>query len=142
MNVSRREVCALLPAMCAAVSASSSGNDALKSAAYPFESLPVSKDAQAAYRDILEGRTRTGDYLEVHETLLEPGAMPHPAHHHVGEELFLISSGTLEATIAGKKTVLGPGSAFFAASNEEHGLRNVGATPAQYFVVTLGQKVF
>jgi quercetin dioxygenase-like cupin family protein len=66
--------------------------------------------------------------------------MPHPAHYHVGEELFLISSGTLEVTIAGKKTVLGPGSAFFVASNVEHGLRNVSATPAQYFAVTLGQK--
>ena len=140
MNISRRKVCALLPAMCAALSASSSENDALKSAAYPFESLPVSKEGQAAYRDILEGRTRTGDYLEAHETVLEAGAMPHPAHHHAGEELFLISSGTLEVTIARKKTILGPGSAFFVASHEEHGLRNVGATPAQYFAVTLGQK--
>ena len=141
MNITRREVCALLPALCAALSVSSSDeNDALKSAAYTFASLPISKDAQAAYRDILEGRTRTGDYLEAHETVLEAGAMPHPAHHHAGEELFLISSGKLEATIAGKKTILGPGSAFFVASNEEHALRNVGATPAQYFVVTLGQK--
>ena len=140
MNITRREACALLPALCAALSASASENDTLQSAAYPFESLAVSKEPQASYRDILEGRTHTGDYLEAHETVLEPGAMPHPAHHHVGEELFLISSGTLEATIAGKKTVLGAGSAFFAASNVEHGLRNVGATPAQYFVVTLGQK--
>jgi mannose-6-phosphate isomerase-like protein (cupin superfamily) len=140
MNVSRREACALLPALCAAVSASSSENDALKSAAYPFASLPVSKDAQAAYRDILEGRTRTGDYLEAHETVLEPGAMPHRPHHHAGEELFLISSGKLEATIAGKKAILGPGSAFFVASNEEHALRNLGATPAQYFVITVGEK--
>jgi mannose-6-phosphate isomerase-like protein (cupin superfamily) len=140
MNISRREACALLPALCAALSASSSENDALKSAAYPFESLPVSKESEATYRDILEGRTRTGDYLEAHETVLEAGAMPHPAHRHVGEELFLISSGKLEATIAGKKTVLGPGSAFFVASNEEHALRNIGAVPAQYFVITLGQK--
>lgn len=140
MNISRREVCALLPAMCAALPASSSESDALKSAAYAFEGLPVSKDAQAAYRDILEGRTRTGDYLEAHETVLEPSAMPHPPHHHAGEELFLISSGKLEATIADKKTILGPGSAFFVASNEEHALRNVGATPAQYFVITVGEK--
>jgi mannose-6-phosphate isomerase-like protein (cupin superfamily) len=140
MKISRREACALLPAMCTTLSASSSENDALKSAACPFESLPVSKEGQAAYRDILEGRTHTGDYLEAHETVLEAGAMPHPAHHHVGEELFLISNGTLEVTIAGKKTILGPGSASFVASNVEHGLRNVGATLAQYFVVTLGQK--
>jgi mannose-6-phosphate isomerase-like protein (cupin superfamily) len=140
MNIGRRDACALLPALCVAMSALPSEKDALKSASYPFENLSVAKEGQAAYRDILEGRTRTGDYLEVHETVLEAGAMPHPPHHHAGEELFLISSGKLEATIAGKKTLLGPGSAFFVASNEEHSLRNVGATPAQYFAVTVGQR--
>jgi mannose-6-phosphate isomerase-like protein (cupin superfamily) len=140
MNIGRRDACALLPALCASMSAVPSEKDALKSAAYPFESLPVAKEGQAVYRDILEGRTRRGDYLEAHETLLEAGAMPHPPHHHTGEELFLISSGKLEATIAGKKTILGPGSVFFVASNQEHSLRNVGATPAQYFVITVGEK--
>jgi len=42
--------------------------------------------------------------------------------------------------VAGKSTRLGPGSAFFVASNEEHGIRNIGLTPAQYFVIELGQK--
>jgi mannose-6-phosphate isomerase-like protein (cupin superfamily) len=112
----------------------------LKSKAYRFEDLPVDKQKEATYRDILEGRTRTGDYLEAHETVLEPNAMPHPAHRHVGEELFVISSGTLEVTLEGKTTKLGPGSAFFVASNEEHGMRNVGSTPAQYFGITLGEK--
>jgi len=112
----------------------------LASKTYPFEELAVSKGDHAAYRDILEGRTHTGDYLEVHETVLEPGAMPHPPHRHIGEELFLISSGTVEATVAGKSARLGPGSAFFVASNEEHGLHNVGNTAAQYFVITLGRK--
>jgi mannose-6-phosphate isomerase-like protein (cupin superfamily) len=140
MNISRREACALLSVICAPTSAFSSEKDELKSAAYPFESLPIVKEGQAVYRDILEGRTRTGDYLEAHETVLEAGASPHPPHQHVGEELFLISSGTIEATIAGKKTLLGSGSVFFVASNDEHTLRNVGATPAQYFAVTVGQK--
>jgi len=82
----------------------------------------------------------TGDYLEAHETVLEPAAMPHPPHRHVAEELFLISKGTLEVTISGKRARLGPGSAFFIASNEEHSIRNVGSTPAQYFGITLGEK--
>lgn len=140
MNISRREACALLSAICAPTSALSSGKDELKSAAYPFESMPILKEGQAVYRDILEGRTHAGDYLEAHETVLEAGASPHPLHHHAGEELFLISSGTIEATIAGKKTVLGSGSVFFVASNDEHTLRNVGSAPAQYFAVTVGQK--
>jgi quercetin dioxygenase-like cupin family protein len=112
----------------------------LSSKTYRFEDLPVNKEKQATYRDILEGRTHTGDYLEAHETVLEPNAMPHPPHRHVGEELFLISKGTLEVTISGNRTRLGPGSAFFIASNEEHSIRNVGDTPAQYFGITLGQE--
>lgn len=112
----------------------------LASKAYRFEDLPVAREEHVTYRDILEGRMHSGDYLEVHETVLEPGAAPHPLHRHVGEELFLIASGTVEATVAGKSSVLGSGSVFFVASSDEHGLRNVGQTAAQYFVITLGQK--
>jgi quercetin dioxygenase-like cupin family protein len=112
----------------------------LSSKTYPFDDLPVNREKQVTYRHILEGHTHTGDYLEAHETVLEPTAMPHPPHRHVGEELFLISQGNLEVTISGKSTRLGPGSAFFIASNEEHSIRNVGDTPAQYFGITLGQE--
>jgi mannose-6-phosphate isomerase-like protein (cupin superfamily) len=139
MNLTRRKACLSL-ALLSQAAAWASQLPSLKSKAYRFEDLPVEKEKGAAYRDILEGRTHTGDYLEAHETVLEPDAMPHPAHRHVGEELFVISSGTLEVTIEGKTTRLGPGSAFFVASNEEHGLRNVGSTPAQYFGITLGEK--
>ena len=139
MNVTRRKACLAL-ALLSRVSAWASPLPSLKSKAYRFEDLPVDKDQGATYRDILEGSTRTGDYLEAHETVLEPNAMPHPPHRHLGEELFVISSGTLEVTIEGKTTRLGPGSAFFVASNEEHGMRNAGTTPAQYFGITLGQK--
>jgi len=54
--------------------------------------------------------------------------------------MFLVISGTVEITISGKATRLGPGSAAFVAANEEHGLHNAGSGPAQYFVVTLGSK--
>lgn len=139
MELNRRNACLSLLLLSQARSWASE-LPSLASKAYRFEDLSIDKESHAAYRDILEGRTHTGDYLEVHETVLEPGAAPHPLHHHVGEEMFLISSGTVEATVAGKTTKLGPGSAFFVASNDEHGLRNVGDTPAQYFVITLGQK--
>lgn len=139
MEITRRNACLLLPLL-GCRSAWSSASDSLSSSMKKFEELPVSREESAAFRNILEGKTHTGDYLEVHETVLEPSAAPHPAHRHVGEELFLISSGTLEFTIGGKSTRLGAGSAAFVASNEEHGLKNVGSTPAQYFVVTLGAK--
>ena len=139
MELTRRKAC-LSFALLSQVSAWAEQLPALHSKTYRFEDLPVEKEKDAAYRAILEGRTRTGDYLEAHETVLQPNAMPHPPHRHVGEELFLISTGTLEVTIAGKAATLGPGSAFFIASNEEHSIHNVGSTPAQYFGITLGEK--
>jgi len=138
MDLTRRKACLSLLLLSRAT-AWTSQLASLTSKTYRFEDLPVNREKQVTYRDILEGRTHTGDYLEAHETVLEPNAMPHPPHRHVGEELFLISKGTLEVTISGKSARLGPGSAFFIASNEEHGIRNVGDTPAQYFGITLGQ---
>jgi quercetin dioxygenase-like cupin family protein len=139
MELTRRKACLSLLLLSRAT-AWASQTASLTSKTYRFEDLPVSKEKQVTYREILEGRSHTGDYLEAHETVLEPAAMPHPPHRHVGEELFLISKGTLEVTISGKRTRLGPGSAFFIASNEEHSIRNVGDTPAQYFGITLGQE--
>ena len=138
MNLTRRKACLSL-VLLGKASAWASEVTSLQSKAYSFEDLPINKDVGATYRDILRGSTHTGDSLEVHETVLEPNAMPHPPHHHVHEELFVLSTGTLEVTISGKSTKLSPGSAAFVASNEEHGIRNIGATPAQYFVIALGR---
>ena len=139
MELTRRKACLSVLLLSRAM-ARASQLASLTSKTYRFEDLPVNNEKQVTYRDILEGHTRAGDYLEAHETVLEPNAMPHPPHRHVGEELFLISKGTLEVTIAGKRTQLGPGSAFFIASNEEHSICNVGSAPAQYFGITLGQE--
>jgi mannose-6-phosphate isomerase-like protein (cupin superfamily) len=139
MDLTRRKACFLL-LLLGRASAWASERASLISKTYRFEDLPVEKANQVAYRNILEGRTHTGDYLEAHETVLEPNGIPHPAHRHVAEELFLISTGTLEVTISGKRTRLGSRSAFFVASNEEHQIHNVGSTPAQYFAITLGQE--
>ena len=46
--------------------------------------------------------------------------------------------GIIELTVNGKSYRLGPGSVGFTASNEEHGIKNVGATPAKYFLVAIG----
>ena len=139
MNLTRRTACQLLP-MLGTFKAWSSSEKSLPTTVRTFDELHAEKDAGAAFRAILEGRTHAGDYLEVHETVLEPNAAPHPPHHHLGEEMFLVISGTVQITISGKATRLGPGSAAFVAANEEHGLRNAGSGPAQYFVVTLGSK--
>jgi len=110
----------------------------MPSAMYPFEKLPIRTPKNAQIRDVLKGKLATGESLEVHETTLPPGGAPHAAHHHVHSEMWLIREGTVELTVSGTISLLGPGSVGFVHSNDEHGIKNAGATPATYFVVAVG----
>jgi quercetin dioxygenase-like cupin family protein len=116
----------------------SNQDNSLPSATYPFSELPVSRANGAEFRPVLKGKLATFESLEVHETTLPPGAMPHPAHRHVHTEMWLIREGTVQLTINGTSQVMGPGSVGFVHSNDEHGIKNVGTTPATYFVVAVG----
>jgi quercetin dioxygenase-like cupin family protein len=133
---SRRELAGLFTAFAAAGSAHAA---TLPSRTYRFEDMPVRKGATAVSRAILQGQTRTGYGIEIHQTELPPGQAPHPPHRHLHEEMVMVREGTLEVTISGKAVTLGPGSVAYVASNEEHGWRNVGTSQASYFVLTLGR---
>lgn len=111
---------------------------ALASQVYTFEKLPVQTDHGNEFRPVLNGKSYRGLPLEIHETTLSPGSMPHPAHHHEHVEMFLLREGKLEVTIKGAASVIGPGSMAYIASNDEHGIRNTGDIPAKYFVIALG----
>ena len=138
MPMNRREVCSLLPFAMMAGSLASAADVPIASGFFPFEGLPVKQGKGVQTRSILKGKLATGEEIELHETTLEPGAMPHPPHHHKHSEMWLTRVGTVEITISGKSSRLGPGSAAFVASNEEHSIRNVGDVPALYFVVAVG----
>jgi mannose-6-phosphate isomerase-like protein (cupin superfamily) len=130
---------AALPAAAVPVAGASEQGDSLPSASYAFETLTAHTAASGAQvREILKGKLATGESLETHATTLPPGAMPHPPHHHVHSEMFFMREGTLELTVNGKTYPLGPGSVGFVRSNDEHGVKNVGTTPANYFVVEIG----
>jgi quercetin dioxygenase-like cupin family protein len=138
--MTRRELCLLLPGLCAAGGASALGesDESLPSEAFAFNRLPVQLDGKSQIRRILTGKLATGEALEIHETTLPAGAAPHPPHHHLHSEVWLIREGTVKLTINGTDHVLGPGSVGFVHSNDEHGIGNVGAAPATYFVVAIG----
>ncbi|HET9100554.1 MAG TPA: cupin domain-containing protein [Acidobacteriaceae bacterium] len=142
MEISRRDLCALFPAaaLLSAIPLQSETTETLSnSKVFPFGKLPVHRSADGAEsRPVMQGKLPTGEMLEVHETTLPPGAMPHPPHHHLHTELFLIREGTLEVTVNGHAQTIGPGGVGFCASNQEHGIKNVGKIPAQYFVVAVG----
>ena len=142
MEISRRDLCALFPAaaLLSALPLQSESTETLSnSQVFSFDKLPVHRSADGAeMRPVLQGKLPTGEMLEVHETTLPPGAMPHPPHHHLHSELWLVREGNVELTINGRGQTIGPGGVGFAASNQQHGIKNVGKIPAQYFVVAVG----
>jgi mannose-6-phosphate isomerase-like protein (cupin superfamily) len=144
MTMTRREMClllpgAMLPAGAVPIAEASAQDGSLPSASYPFEKLPVHiAPSGVQTRAIFKGKLATGEFIETHATILPPGAMPHPPHHHVHSEMFFMREGTLELTVNGKTYPLGPGGVGFVRSSEEHGVKNVGTTPANYFVVAVG----
>lgn len=105
-----------------------------------FEDLPVKKNANGESRPVMQGVLPTGESVEMHETSLLPGHMPHPAHKHRHSEIMCIREGTLEFQNDGKPERVGPGGVIFAASNVTHGLKNIGDTTAQYFVIAIGRE--
>ena len=112
----------------------------LPSHVYKFEDMPVrpgGPNNANKSRAVMHGTTHGGFAVEVHETELAPGLMPHPPHHHIHEEIIMLRQGIVEVTCNGVTTKMGPGSVSYNASNEEHSLKNVGTENAIYFVVEL-----
>jgi mannose-6-phosphate isomerase-like protein (cupin superfamily) len=147
MPINRRELVSLLPTALFLSAVAPGFSDAesadtpsnpLPSAVYPFASLPVHRSPKVATRPILKGKLATGESVEVHETVLPAGGAPHPPHHHVHTEMWLIREGTVEITIEGKAHRLDGGSLAMVRSNEEHGITNPTDKPATYFVVAIG----
>src|SRR5260370_19919043 len=134
MSVTRRELFSMLPvALVPAIlqpEESAAQENAMPSAVYPFEKLPVRAPNGAQVRDVLKGKLATGESLEGHETTLPPGGAPHPPHHHMHTEMWLIREGTVELTVEEKSMQMGPGSVGFVHSNEEHSIKNVSTQPA------------
>jgi len=137
-------MCLLLPAAAmlpaaAALAEAGEQDGSLPSGGYSFETLVVKTAASGAKtRAIFKGKLATGESIETHATTLPPAAMPHPLHHHVHSEMFFMRGGRLELAVNGKTYSMRPGAVGFVRSNEEHGVKNVGTTAANYFVVAVG----
>lgn len=105
---------------------------------FKFEKLKETVGSTTKIRQMMTGLTHQGFRIDLHETELAPGKMPHPEHHHVHEEMLLIRDGTLAVTVGDQTDTLGAGSAVYIASNSPHHWQNIGTTPAHYFVLALG----
>lgn len=144
--MTRRDLSHILPALGALGSAigysqtdTSKQRTLLQSASYAFDELPTRRSSGGATtRPVLQGALPTGEIVEIHETTLLPGQMPHPAHKHRHTEFMFVREGTVQFTANGVSNELGPGGIAYAASEEMHGLKNVSNAPVSYFVVAIG----
>ena len=105
------------------------------SVAFDWKIIEVKPTKVGERRDFFQSPTATLDELECHVTTVNPGEEPHAPHQHPDEELMIVKDGTLEVLVNGEKKTVGPGSVVFQASNQMHGIRNVGKTPATYHII-------
>jgi XRE family transcriptional regulator, regulator of sulfur utilization len=113
-----------------------------KSRVIRFKDIAVVKlDNGGIQRPVMSGTLPTGEFIEVHETVLPAGKTPHPPHHHPNSEWLFIQGGKLEYNDNGKIMPVGPGDIVFSASNVSHGLNNVGTIDASYIVFSVSKQL-
>lgn len=106
-----------------------------------FRDLPVAKlENGGEQRRVMSGTLPTGEFIEIHETVLPAGKTPHPPHHHPNSEWLFIQSGRLEYNDNGTIVPVAAGDIVFSASNVTHGLTNVGTTDASYIVFSVSKQ--
>jgi mannose-6-phosphate isomerase-like protein (cupin superfamily) len=148
MSITRRDLSLLIPALAANAAAQQTPEKGkekpvLPAKAYEYTELPVKTsgpDGVNQGRPVFDGLTHSGYPVELHMTRLASGQSPHPPHRHVNEEVLMLKNGQLDALFGGETHHITAGSVIYMASMEEHGWKNPGPEPAEYFVIALGPK--
>jgi quercetin dioxygenase-like cupin family protein len=138
MNITRRDfavaAASVLITATVAAFAQTPAKPVMHSCVFNWNSLKAEPTKTGEWRRVFDAPTPTLENFECHITTLNPGESPHPAHRHADEELMIIKEGTLEAVQNDRTNRVEAGGIIFEASNELHGLRNIGTNRATYYV--------
>lgn len=141
----RREFAALLPALlaCSAiapeVAEAQSNMPVLQSGVFPPQPAKAGGNTERVSRRYVAGMLKAGNLrLEMHETTQAVGAPHEPIGTHLHNELWLVREGTVELMTNGVTRKMVAGDVGICVAGDKHYIKNVGDTPATYFVVTVG----
>jgi quercetin dioxygenase-like cupin family protein len=143
-KITRREMCAGLPALAAITSVAQDQTAAApnvlpQARVYTLDQIPPRKMANGGQsRDILRGTLPTGEVIGVHESEQLAGTPPNPLHTIQHTEVIVVIQGTVIFEHDGKSEKAGPGDILFVAKGTEHAVRNAGQDTAKYCVVQIG----
>jgi quercetin dioxygenase-like cupin family protein len=91
--------------------------------------------------NVLHGRLPTGEQIALHVSMQPGGTVPNPAHQIEHSEIICLRDGALNFQHDGDTEHATAGDVLFVAKGTVHGVRNVGAGPAAYFVLAIGGDV-
>lgn len=108
----------------------------LPSSVWDWEKLPAVPAKYGTRRSLVKSPTITLAQFESHTTTLAPHESSTPTTPwHLDEGFMVAKEGTMEIVLNGVAHRAVPGSIAFLASGEPHFVRNLGDTPATYYVV-------
>jgi uncharacterized cupin superfamily protein len=107
----------------------------LTSAVYTWDAMKVEPTEKGERRFLFDGPTTALDKLHCHITTLNPGEKSGEPRLHLQEEVIIVKEGTIEVTFDGETRTAPAGSVIYFNARAVTALRNVGDTPATYFVL-------
>jgi (S)-ureidoglycine aminohydrolase len=113
----------------------------IPSGAYHWADAPVKKGTGREGRRFVEGSSPQFEYLEIHATTQQKGAVSAAPHAQKDiEELIIVTEGNMKFTIDGESRVLGKNSIVLIAPLAMQSIENVGDGPLTYYVFMFRSK--
>jgi quercetin dioxygenase-like cupin family protein len=106
-----------------------------------WSGLKVNRSADREGRRIVEGTSTHFEYLEIHATTQQKGAVPRAPHAQKDlEELIIVTEGNMRFTIGKESRELGKGSAIIIPPLAIQSVENIGDGPLTYYVLMFRSK--